>query len=129
MEHLDIVDLKRLLHAKSITIEEFVKYSRVVMQRLDEAPAQDDVQMTGGVSIRRHTNLQRVGAAPPEAHRPEAEDDGENDEARRILRDKVLAAEGTAASQPVVLDDAMADADYIELSLQLQYNNRGRKAN
>jgi len=41
----------------------------------------------------------------------------------------VLAAEGTAASQPVVLDDAMADADYIELSLQLQYNNRGRKAN
>ena len=39
MEHLDIADLKRLLHAKTITIQEFVKYSRDVMQRLDEAPA------------------------------------------------------------------------------------------
>ena len=104
MEHLDIADLKRLLHAKSITIQEFVKYSHAVMQRVDEVPAQDaDVQMTGGVST-------------SQAHKPSA---------RRC-------SSNTTILNAPILNDSFDDdqdrsmADYIELSLQLQYNSRGR---
>ena len=38
MENLDMADLKRLLHAKTITLEEFVKHSGNLSKRIAQQP-------------------------------------------------------------------------------------------
>ena len=39
MNNLDMADLKRPLHAKTITLAEFVKYSGKLSRRMDKQPA------------------------------------------------------------------------------------------
>ena len=74
-------------------------------QRAQEA-AEEGVVYMGGRKTTRHATMERVSDEAPQPA-PEAED-------------------STIENDTFDDDQKRAMADYIELSLQLQYNNRGR---